>query len=37
MKIETFEDLRTALDEIGYSKSAIEEIVKWYSGENTVI
>jgi hypothetical protein len=37
MEIETFEDLRSALNEIGYSKSAIEEIIKWYSGEKTVI
>jgi hypothetical protein len=37
MEIETFEDLKCALNEIGYSNSAIEEIIKWYSGEKAVI
>jgi hypothetical protein len=31
MKIETIEDLKAALKEIGYSNRAIAEIMKWYT------
>jgi hypothetical protein len=31
--IETVDDLRTALKEIGYSNRAIVEIIKWYTSE----
>jgi hypothetical protein len=37
MEIETFDDLRCALSEIGYPNRVIEEIVRWYSGEKTVL
>jgi hypothetical protein len=30
MDIETVEDLKKALTEIGYSNKAITEIIKWY-------
>jgi hypothetical protein len=31
--IETTDDLRTVLKEIGYSSKAIAEIIKWYTSE----
>ncbi len=31
MNIETAEDLKKALKEIGYSDKAIAEIMKWYT------
>jgi len=31
MDIETIDDLRKALEEIGYSGKAISEIIKWYT------
>ena len=31
MNIETMEDLKTTLSEIGYSVNAIDEITKWYN------
>ena len=31
MNIETVEDLKKALREIGYSNKAIAEIIKWYT------
>jgi hypothetical protein len=31
--VETVDDLRTVLKEIGYSSKAIAEILKWYSSE----
>ena len=33
MDIETVDDLKTILKEIGYSNKAIAEIIKWYSSE----
>ena len=30
MNIETLDDLKNALEEIGYSERAIGEILKWY-------
>ena len=30
MNIETLDDLKNALAEIGYSEKAINEIIKWY-------
>ena len=33
LDIETTEDLKKILEEIGYSLPAIEEIVKWYATE----
>jgi hypothetical protein len=36
MNIETPEDLKKALKELGYSNPAIVEIMKWYvSGDNS--
>ena len=34
MNIETVEDLKKALKEIGYSNKAITEIMKWYTSKN---
>jgi hypothetical protein len=34
--IETVDDLRAVLKEIGYSNKAIAEILKWYSSEHPV-
>jgi hypothetical protein len=34
MSIETVDDLRTVLKEIGYSNKAITEILKWYNSKN---
>jgi len=31
--LETVDDLRTILKEIGYSSKAITEIIKWYISE----
>lgn len=33
MNIETVDDLRTVLKEIGYSNKAIAEIIKWYNSK----
>jgi len=33
VNIETTEDLKEALEKIGYSNSAIAEILKWYNSE----
>ena len=33
MSIETVDDLKTVLKEIGYSNKAILEILKWYNSE----
>jgi len=33
MDIETVDDLKTLLMEIGYSTKAIKEIIKWYNSE----
>jgi hypothetical protein len=33
MNIETVDDLKTVLKEIGYSSRAIAEITKWYTAE----
>ena len=35
MDIETVNDLRSALKEIGYSSKAIAEIIKWYNSDNS--
>ncbi len=34
MNIETAEDLKRALEEIGYSSLATTEIMKWYTSED---
>jgi hypothetical protein len=34
--IETVDDLRTVLKEIGYSNKAIAEIIKWYTSEPSI-
>ena len=31
VEIETVDDLRTVLKETGYSKKAVDEIIKWYN------
>jgi hypothetical protein len=33
MSIETTDELKTVLKEIGYSNKAITEILKWYNSE----
>jgi hypothetical protein len=33
MNIETIDDLKTVLKEIGYSSKAIAEIAKWYTSK----
>jgi hypothetical protein len=33
VNIETADDLRTVLKEIGYSNKAVAEIIKWYTSE----
>jgi hypothetical protein len=33
VSIETADDLRTVLKEIGYSNKAVAEIIKWYTSE----
>jgi hypothetical protein len=33
VEIETIDDLRAVLKEIGYSSKAIAEILKWYNSE----
>ena len=35
MNIETAEDLKKVLEEIGYSSLATAEIMKWYTSEDT--
>jgi len=37
VEIETIDDLRTVLKETGYSNKAVDEIIKWYSSEHTII
>jgi len=37
VNIDSLEDLRKALKEIGYSKRAITEIIKWYSANRPAI
>ena len=37
MNIDTIDDLRKALKEIGYSNRAISEIIKWYSTNRPAI
>ena len=34
MNIETVDDLKAVLKEIGYSSKAIAEIAKWYTSES---
>jgi len=34
--IETVNDLKTVLKEIGYSSKAITEITKWYNAEHII-
>ena len=34
VNIETLDDLKNALAEIGYSKRAINEIIKWYDSNH---
>jgi len=35
LDVESAEDLKTMLKEIGYSEKAIKEILKWYKRNNT--
>lgn len=35
MKVETPDDLRRMLREVGYSDSVVKEILKWYNQNNT--
>jgi predicted Ser/Thr protein kinase len=35
--IETIEDLKAALKEVGYSNNAINEIIKWYTATRTLL
>ena len=37
MNIETLDDLKKALEEIGYSNRAIIEILKWYTTNNLLL
>ena len=37
VNIDSLDDLRTALKEIGYSNRAISEIIKWYSTNRPAI
>jgi predicted Ser/Thr protein kinase len=37
VEIETIDDLRTVLKETGYSSKAVDEIIRWYSGEHPII
>jgi hypothetical protein len=37
VNIETLDDLKTALAEIGYSEKAIVEIVKWYEADHAAL
>ena len=34
MEIENVEDLRAVLEETGYSKKAVDEIIKWYNADH---
>jgi hypothetical protein len=36
MSIETVDDLKTVLKEIGYSNKAIMEILKWYNSKTPI-
>jgi hypothetical protein len=36
VEIETTEDLRAVLEETGYSKKAVDEIIKWYNAEHPI-
>ncbi len=36
MSIETIDDLRIVLKEIGYSNKAITEILKWYNAKTPI-
>jgi hypothetical protein len=36
MSIETVDDLKNVLMEIGYSNKAIMEILKWYNSETPI-
>jgi hypothetical protein len=36
VNIETADDLRTLLKEIGYSNKAVAEIMKWYTSEHPI-
>jgi hypothetical protein len=35
LKVETPDDLRRMLREVGYSDSVVKEILKWYNQNNT--
>jgi len=37
VNIETIEDLKAALKEVGYSNNAIIEIIKWYTASHPVL
>lgn len=37
VNIETLEDLKAALKEVGYSNNAITEIIKWYTTNRAVL
>jgi hypothetical protein len=37
VNIETIEDLKAALKEIGYSNKAITEIIKWYNTNHSFL
>jgi predicted Ser/Thr protein kinase len=36
VEIETVDDLRAVLKETGYSKKAVDEIIKWYNAEHPI-
>ena len=37
VNIETIDDLKVVLKEVGYSNDAINEIIKWYTATRTVL
>jgi hypothetical protein len=37
VNIETIEDLKAALKEVGYSNKAITEIIKWYNMNRSLL
>ncbi len=37
VNIETIEDLKAALKEVGYSNNAIVEIIKWYNNTSHTV
>jgi hypothetical protein len=37
VNIETIDDLKAALREVGYSNNAIAEIIKWYNSSHTLL